>query len=206
MTAEVVSHQHRTGLSLLLAAGRRPLGSLRRALPWLRALVQLRRCSQVGSWTRVWGRVRIENLGELVIGERVQVWGVPWATELVALPGGRLEIGDGTFVNAGVSICAARSVSIGARCQIGPRAMVIDSDFHVPGDPLRRPEPRPVVLEDLVWVGAGAMVLKGVRVGRAATIAAGSVVTKDVAPGSVVAGVPARQVGGRPPEEVARWR
>jgi maltose O-acetyltransferase len=140
----------------------------------------------------VWGHVRIENKGEIKLGERIRIRAVPWATELVSIAGGRLEIGDSTFINAGVSICAAELVSIGSRCQIGPRVMIIDTDFHVAGDADGHAVPSPVVIEDLVWIGAGAMVLRGVHIGRGASIAAGSVVTRDVAPGVVVGGVPAR--------------
>ena len=186
-----------TGFSPAIAALRHPFDSLERGIPWIRAQVALRRCTSVGPLPRVWGRVRVENMGEIVIGDRVQIRAVPWVSELVSLPGGRLEIGDGTFINAAVSICAGELVRIGSRCQIGPRVMILDNDFHVPGDPLTRPESRPVVLEDLVWLGAGVMVLKGVHIGRAATVAAGSVVTRDVPPGAVVGGVPARPIGGR---------
>ena len=185
------------GLTPVLAALRHPLDSLERGIPWIRAMVALRSCTSVGPLPRVWGRVRVENMGVIVIGERVQIRAVPWVSELVSLPGGRLEIGDGTFINAAVSICAGELVRIGSRCQIGPRVMIVDNDFHVPGDPLTRPESRPVVLEDLVWLGAGVMVLKGVHIGRAATVAAGSVVTRDVPPGAVVGGVPARPIGQR---------
>lgn len=195
MNAPALSHQ-KSGVQLARAVIQRPLHNLLRGLPWLRARLALRRCTAVGAWPRLWGRLRLENQGEIVIGDRVQIRAVPWATELVSLPGGRLEIGEGTFVNAGVSLCAGALVRVGARCQIGPRVMVVDNDFHLPGDPLTRPRSEPVVLEDLVWVGAGAMILKGVRVGRGATIAAGSVVTRDVPPGAVVGGVPARLIGG----------
>jgi acetyltransferase-like isoleucine patch superfamily enzyme len=56
---------------------------------------------------------------------------------------------------------------------------------------------RPVVLEDDVWIGANAIVANGVRVGRGAVVGAGAVVTKDVEPYAIVAGVPARQIGAR---------
>lgn len=196
MTEAVARPEHKRGLALLAALLRRPAHNLGRGLPWLRSRLALRRCTAVGPWARVWGQVRVENAGDIVLGPRVQIRAVPWATELVALPGGRLEIGDGTFINGGVSLCAGELVRIGSRCQIGPRAMVFDCDFHVAGDPLRRPRPSPVLIEDLVWIGAGAMVLKGVRVGSRATIAAGSVVTRDVPPGAVVGGVPARVIAG----------
>jgi maltose O-acetyltransferase len=207
MTDTTIEAHHKRGLTLLAELLRHPLHNLGRGLPWLRGRLALRRCTSLGAWPRVWGSVRLANAGAIVVGDRVQVRAVPWATELVALPGGRLEIGDGTFINGGVSICAGELVRIGSRCQIGPRAMVFDNDFHVAGDPLRRSRPRPTVLEDLVWVGAGAMVLKGVRVGRAATIAAGSVVTRDVPAGAVVGGVPARVIRERTPsvEEAVAW-
>jgi serine acetyltransferase len=54
-----------------------------------------------------------------------------------------------------------------------------------------------VTVEADVWIGYGAMVLTGVRIGRGAIVAAGSTVTKDVAPYSIVAGTPARKVGMR---------
>ena len=195
--SEATIEAPRSDVSLAGAALRRPLASLRRGIPWVRARIVLRRSTSLGRRPRVWGSVRVVNLGEMVIGERVQVRAVPWATELVSLPGGRLEIGDGTFINAGVSLCAGDLVKIGSRCQIGPRVMIVDNDFHVAGDPLRQPESRPVVLEDLVWLGAGAIVLKGVHIGRAATVAAGSVVTKDVPAGAIVGGVPARVIRER---------
>ena len=53
-------------------------------------------------------------------------------------------------------------------------------------------ETRPVVIDDDVWIGANAVVLPGVHIGRHAVVAAGAVVTHDVAPGTVVGGVPAR--------------
>jgi acetyltransferase-like isoleucine patch superfamily enzyme len=55
-------------------------------------------------------------------------------------------------------------------------------------------ETRPVTIADDVWIGIGAIVLKGVRIGRGARIAAGAVVTRDVPEGAMVAGNPARVV------------
>lgn len=183
--------------ALLRALVARPRRYVPDAMAWLAALAQLRGCTSVGLRPRAWGRVRVQNEGRIVIGDRVRIRAVPWATELAALSGGSLEIGDGVFINSGVSISACKSVTIGSNCQIGPRVLIMDNDFHVAGDPLRQPQSGPVVLEDHVWIGAGAIVLKGVRIGRRASIGAGSVVTRDVAADAVVAGSPARPIHGR---------
>ncbi len=175
----------------------RPRRYLPDAVALLSALAQLRNCTSVGVRPRTWGRVRVQNEGRLVIGDRVRIRAIPWTTELAALGGGLLDIGDGVFINSGVSISACKSVTIGSNCQIGPRVLIMDNDFHVAGDPLHHPQSSPVVLEDHVWIGAGAIVLKGVRIGRRASIGAGSVVTRDVAADSVVAGAPARPLRDR---------
>jgi acetyltransferase-like isoleucine patch superfamily enzyme len=55
----------------------------------------------------------------------------------------------------------------------------------------------PVVIEDDVWIGIGAVILQGVRIGRGSIIGAGAVVNRDVESGTVVAGVPAREIRQR---------
>ena len=179
-----------TARALLVRRGS-PAGDL---AAYLSALVQLRRCTSVGAWPRVWGRISIENYGRIVIGERLRVRGKPWASELATTGDGTLVIGNGTYINSGTSISARSSVTIGSRCHIGPRVLIMDSDYHIPGDPLGHAGARPVVLEDEVWVGAAAIILKGVHIGSHASIGAGSVVTKDVPAGTVVGGVPARPI------------
>lgn len=58
----------------------------------------------------------------------------------------------------------------------------------------------PIFIDDYVWIGVGAIVLQGVKIGKGAVIAAGSVVTKDIEPYSIVAGVPAKVIGKRNPD------
>ena len=66
--------------------------------------------------------------------------------------------------------------------------------FDVKDTPIRESGllAKPTAIEDDVWIGAGAIILAGVTVGRGGVVAAGAVVRKDVAPGSIVGGVPAR--------------
>jgi acetyltransferase-like isoleucine patch superfamily enzyme len=83
---------------------------------------------------------------------------------------------------------------------IGAGACIWDTDFH-PVDAERRREHAtrdarcvPITIEDEVFIGARALILKGVNVGRSAVIGAGAIVTKNVDPGDIVAGNPARVV------------
>lgn len=160
----------------------------------LNSRIRLRHCTTVGAGVRLRGRVVVENEGEIHVGARVVIRATHLPVELCAKRGGVLRIGEGTFVNTGASITAASRVEIGRECAIGNHSLIIDTDFHTVGDLLRVPEGRPVVLEDRVWLGARVTVLKGVRIGEGAVVAAGSVVTKDVEPYTVVGGVPARLI------------
>ena len=153
-----------------------------------------RRCSSVGLWTRVQGRLLVDNAGTITLGDRVRIRGTHLPVELATLPGGTLEIGDRTYINSGASLCAAKLVRIGARCAIGNMTLIMDTDFHSVDDHTVPPEAKPVIIEDDVWLAARVTVLKGVTIGRGAVVAAGAVVTKDVLPNTLVGGVPAKLI------------
>ena len=173
--------------------------SLRYGRELATARVRLRGADAVGRRARTLGRPRIENLGTLEIGDDVLLRSVNVPVELCTGPEGRLRIGDAVRLNYGVSIAAHGAVTIGDRVRVGPYVMIVDTDFHDPYERARRPAPSPVVIEDDVWIGAKAAVLKGVRIGRGAIVGVGAVVTRNVEPFSVVAGVPARAVGALDP-------
>lgn len=163
----------------------------------LKARWYFRHARRVGSRVRVHGRARVKPLaGELVIGERVRFVGHVVPVEIAVERGGVLVIGDRTFVNYGTSIGATRSVTIGADCDLGPYVNIVDSHFHriEPERRGERPEPRPVVIGDNVWLGARVIVLPGVTIGEGAVVGAGSVVTADIPPRAVAVGSPARVV------------
>ncbi len=114
----------------------------------------------------------------------------------VVVDAGTLRIGHATNVNGLTKILVASSVTIGSGCTFSWNVQILDNDFHaITVDGVERPMSAPVVIGDRVWVGTGAIVLKGVTIGDGAVVAAGSVVTKDVPPNAVVAGVPAKVVG-----------
>ena len=162
--------------------------------PVLRAKWGLRHCDHVGPRARLNGRVLVENLGRITIGERLLMHGGTVRCELVTNPGGVIEIGDRVFINYGVSISAHKLVKIGNRCQIGNYSLLMDNDYHQVGAQHKTGVSQPILLEDDVWLGARVIVLKGVTIGQGAVIGAGSVVTRDIPPRSVAVGSPARVV------------
>jgi acetyltransferase-like isoleucine patch superfamily enzyme len=101
------------------------------------------------------------------------------------------------FGMTGGNICAAQSVTIGNNVSIGANSSILDTDFH-PIDALeRRINPQkantaPVHIEDDVFIGMNCLILKGVTIGQASVIGAGSVVTKSIPPNAIVAGNPAK--------------
>jgi acetyltransferase-like isoleucine patch superfamily enzyme len=158
------------------------------------ARLWLRRCRRVGRLARTRGRPLVEGTGEIEIGDNVAIWSHLQRSHLSAGPGARLVIGDDTFVNVGTSISARASITIGRRCQIANHVLIMDSDFHGLQERDKPEPPAPIVIEDDVWIAVRATVLKGVRIGRGAVVAAGAVVTRDVPAYTLVAGVPARPV------------
>jgi acetyltransferase-like isoleucine patch superfamily enzyme len=100
---------------------------------------------------------------------------------------------------SGAVICAGASINVAEQTIIGAGAMIIDTDFHTSSgqwgwdtDPAKNA--RPVQIGRGVFIGARAIVLKGVTIGDRAIIGAGAVVTKDVPPGHLAVGNPARTV------------
>lgn len=114
------------------------------------------------------------------------------------LPRAGIRIGRDCLIGEYTVIRGQGGVSIGDRVYTSPLTQVLAVN-HVFDDPTRSfveqgITAQGIVIEDDVWLGAGAIVTDGVRVGRGAVVGAGAVVTKDVPPHTVVAGVPARPI------------
>lgn len=107
-----------------------------------------------------------------------------------------LSVGSGSAIGAYAWIGASGFVEIGRDVLLGPRVSILPEN-HVFAD-VERPIKEQgvvrdgVVIEDDCWIGSNVAILAGVRIGRGSVVAAGAVVTKDVPPGAVVGGVPAR--------------
>lgn len=112
----------------------------------------------------------------------------------------KLVIRSGTYVNRYCMFDAHERIEVGRNCMLGPNCYFTDANHGTAAGRLVKQqamEPKPVIIEDDVWLGAGVIVLRGVRIGCGAVIGAGAVVTKDVAANVIVTGVPAREIGRR---------
>jgi acetyltransferase-like isoleucine patch superfamily enzyme len=121
---------------------------------------------------------------------------------------GTASIGDYTLLN-GALVMAEERIEIGSYCIISWNVGIADSDFHPISPAARlqdslamapylddrpeRPKIRtaPVIIEDNVWIGMGAIILKGVTIGKNSIVGAGAVVSRSVPPNTIVAGNPA---------------
>ena len=154
----------------------------------------LRKCDYVGARPRVYGRPFMLNRGRIHIGDRFQQFNGTVRSELVTQEGGVIDIGNRVFLNYGTSLSAHHRITIGSGCQIASYVCMMDNDYHRAGDLTKPGESAPIVLEDNVWLAVRVIVLKGVTIGCNAVVGAGSVVTKDIPPNCLAAGVPAKVV------------
>lgn len=108
----------------------------------------------------------------------------------------RITIGEGAFINYGAFIDGADQVTIGARCSLGPRVVILTGTHEIGPRTRRagRQKAGPVAIGDGAWIGANAVIMPGCTVGTGAIVAAGAVVSRDVPADTIVAGVPARPV------------
>jgi maltose O-acetyltransferase len=110
--------------------------------------------------------------------------------------GYNIHLGRGVFLNFNCVLLDVMSIHIGDGTQVGPAVQIYAADH--PRDRENRLAGlecgKPVMIGKNVWIGGGAILLPGITVGDDAVIGAGSVVTRDIAPGATVAGNPARKL------------
>ena len=170
----------------------------------------------IGANSRLFGTSRIINAGsrsdQIVIGEHCAIRG-----EFFVFPGsGRIKVGDWCYIGEGARIWARESILIGDRVLISHNCNIFDNTTHPVSASARHQQfraimtsghpvevclsPKPVIIQDDAWLGAGVTLLRGVSIGRGAIVGAGTVVNADVEPWTVVVGNPARVVRRLDPE------
>jgi acetyltransferase-like isoleucine patch superfamily enzyme len=178
------------------------------ALPYMRLMFGLHGLAWGRGW-RILGMPIIQRFrgSRIVLGDGLELRS--WRSTNPLAPshavvlatrsaGALIELGRDVAMT-GATLVAAERITIGDRVLIGANATIVDTDFH-PLDPVARRRDilagarAAVVIEDDVFVGMHSLILKGVRLGAGSVIGAGSVVTRDVPAGALVAGNPARIV------------
>lgn len=152
------------------------MNSLVNRVPWVDARMRL--YARMG--------VRLESPSSTVILRHTEIYG----------PEG-LRIGSGTNINRHCILDGRGGLTIGRNVAIAERVMVFTGE-HAVDDEFRN-RYIPVEIGDRVLVNAGSLIVPGVVLGEGALVAGGAVVTRDVAPWTVVAGVPARPIRERQP-------
>jgi acetyltransferase-like isoleucine patch superfamily enzyme len=188
---------------------------MRIALAWrkledMAVVEQNKKYVTLGKSSRLYPDTKIDNMqqnpSKIVVGDGTHIRGIL----LVRPYGDGIRIGSNCYIGDHSRIWAFASVKIGDSVLISHNVTVIDSDSHEL-DYLEREksviqnfasvspmlgnvETAPIVIEDHVWISYNACILKGVTIGKGAIVGAGSVVTKDVPPWTVVAGNPAKVI------------
>lgn len=179
-----------------------------------RSLVELKiqRCNKavtIGRDSKFYGEAKVFNhqndKSKIIIGEISHIRG-----ELILFAyGGKITIGSNCYIGEGSRIWSANEVNIGNNVLISHNCNIIDTNSHevdgferaegfknmiAKGPPKEKGSilTAPIIIEDYAWISFGATILKGIKIGKGAIIAAGSVVTKDVPPYAMVGGNPAR--------------
>lgn len=139
---------------------------------------------------QLWGKntkIVVTKRGKMIIGDMLEARRMDY----ISAQDGVMKIGNNVFMNQNVSVTCMESVDIGDGCIIANNVVIVDHDHDfVNGGFVSAP----VKLENDVWIGANATVLKGVTIGEGAIVAAGSVVNKDVPAHTMVAGAPAKVI------------
>lgn len=159
-------------------------------------------CERIGSRFRMEQLPYIVGRGRIVLGDGVALSGksgIAFANRIDANP--QLVIGDRVFIGHGCGFAIAQSISIGNDCLIAGGVSIRDNDGHPlnaeqrrQGDPVTADGIKPVVIGNDVWIGQGAIILKGVTIGDRSIVAGGAIVTAEVPPDVVVGGSPARVI------------
>lgn len=153
----------------------------------------------LGGKTRVadWAVLSTEYGGEIAIGERCEIH----HGALLLSYGGRIRLGDDCSVNPYSILYGHGGLSIGNGVRIAAHTVIIPANhrFDDATQPICKQglSMKGITIEDDVWIGAGVRILDGLIIHRGAVIGAGSVVTRDVPPFTVNAGVPSRVIANR---------
>lgn len=133
------------------------------------------------------GQLKITKNGGLLLGKNVRI-----ARNGGLFINARVTIGDNTYINPNLILIAQKGIEIGSDCAISWNVQILDTDLH--SIKSNNSTSEPIKIGNKVWIGCNCIILKGVKIGDGAIIAAGSIITKDVKPNCLYAGSPAKLI------------
>lgn len=142
--------------------------------------------------------IELEDNAKLITGNNVSIGP---GVRILIRSNAVLEIGSNTYITANSTIICTESIRIGNDCMISWDVQIMDSDIHQFNVNNKKINiTQPIVIEDKVWVGARASILKGVKIESGSIVASGANVTKSVGNNIIVAGNPAKII-----KEKVKW-
>jgi acetyltransferase-like isoleucine patch superfamily enzyme len=140
---------------------------------------------------KISGICTIHGEGHFEIGQNILIRSTAsHQVELYCRKDATLCIEDSVFINQGVHIACCNKIVLGESCLLADEVLIMDSDFH--GIAGASAKSMPVIIQRYAWIGARAIILKGVTIGEGAVVGAGAVVTHSVPERTLVVGNPAR--------------
>lgn len=158
-------------------------------------LVLRRAFAHIGTGSVLIAPETLQRVDGISIGDHCAIQEHAWLA--CEFPHSHITIGDHVVLGRGTHVHAGSDITIGSYFQTGPNGVIISAAKGT-HDRLTISDSGPIIIGENVSAGEGVAILGGVTIGDGATIGAGAVVTRDVEPGAVVAGVPARAVTSRP--------
>ena len=137
----------------------------------------------LGSWVSLESKINILPGGSVKIGKGVRI---AKNSVISVLHGARLEINDDSLIGHGVTIYCAESIKIGRNCRIAHNCSIIDHDYEVNSKTIHVPWSKknkiskPIFIADNVWMGAHAVIRKGVSIGKNSIIGASALVSMPI--------------------------
>ncbi|MDM8567274.1 acyltransferase [Candidatus Halobeggiatoa sp. HSG11] len=159
---------------------------------WAHSCLQAKINTQLEPSVVVQNCPEIHGTGQITLGKKVDLYRDIY---LETQEQGQILMGDEVVLSRGIHIVSYSCIKIGTGTMIGEYTSIRDANHKIVKDSLIRyagHTSSPIVIGSNVWIGRGATILAGVKIGDNAIIGANAVVTKDVEPNTLVAGVPAR--------------
>ena len=145
----------------------------------------------IGNRTTImkYGFITLMDFCKFSIGKNVCIC---QGSEIILTKGSTLKVLDNTYIGSNINLRCSGNIQIGSNVRIAQNVSIIDSNYDISNGFIGDLIPNDIIIEDNVWIGAGAIILPGVVIGNSSIIGAGSVVTKSVNKSSLWFGNPAR--------------